>query len=132
MRKRILAVAAVLLMGASFIPLRRAEAHNIDLDKAQEVAREFARTIRKESNGNYLHYSTKCGKAFPGHNHIVKCDVEYQNEKDTKAGVYTCKETLEIYFYAHGRSNTYNYVFKIRHTSGNICGNRQPGVDYTG
>ncbi|PYS70336.1 MAG: hypothetical protein DMF69_13865 [Acidobacteria bacterium] len=130
MLRKTLAGVVVLLIGATLMSSRRAEAHNIDLDKAQEVARDFARAIRKESNGNYLHYSTRCGRAFPGHNHIVKCDIEYQNAKDTKAGVYTCKEAIEVYFSHHGRSDTHNYSYFIRHTSGNKCGSRQPGVDY--
>ena len=130
MLRKILVGVVVLLIGASLMSSRRAEAHNIDLDKAWEVARDFARAIRKESNGNYLHYSTKCVLAFPGHNHIVRCAIEYQNAKDTKAGVYTCKEMIEVKFSPHARSNTHNYSYGIVHTSGNKCGGRQPGVTY--
>jgi len=130
MLRKTLVGFVVLLIATSLMSSRRAEAHNIDLDKAWEVARDFARAIRKESNGNYLHYSTKCGRAFPGHNHIVKCDIEYQNAKDTKAGVYTCKEAIEVKFAPHGSRNTEYYNYIVFHTSGNKCGSRQPGVVY--
>ena len=126
MLRKILVGVVVLLIGASLISSRRVAAHNIDVEKAWESAREYARSVRKESNGKYLHYSTKCAKAFPGHNHYLRCTIEYQNAKDAKAGVYTCKETIEVYFRAHSRAGDQNYVAFIRNTSTNFCGSRRP------
>lgn len=108
--------------------IRVASLHNnIDFEKAREVAREYARAIRDQSNGNYLHYSTKCRNAFPDHNHIVKCSVEYQNAKDTAAGVYTCKETIELFMKPNGspgRRGPDIYDIFANHTSF-LCGSRK-------
>src|SRR4051812_304328 len=101
MLRRVLVLIATLSMGVSFSFTWRTSAHNIDLDKAWELARNYARSVREESNGRYLHYTTNCVKAFPGHNHFVRCVIEYQNAKDTAAGVYTCKETIELYMLPH-------------------------------
>jgi hypothetical protein len=128
-RKTLACIAAV-LMFASLIFSGSASAHNIDFDKAREVAREFAKAIRAQSKGDYIHYSTNCVSAFPGHNHIVRCLIDYQNAKDTAANVYTCREAIELYMPPHGRGDTHNYTIRIRHTSGNKCGAPQPGVDY--
>lgn len=129
-RRRALAGIAAILIGASFVFSGSASAHNIDVKKAREVAREYARTIRDQSKGNYIHFSTNCVAAFPGHNHIVRCLIDYKNAKDSAAGVYTCREGIELFLYPHGSSNTYNYEVNIRHTSGTMCGARQPNVTY--
>jgi hypothetical protein len=88
LKRRLLAIFVGLFMGTNLVFSGSTSAHNIDPAKAREVAREYAKAIRDQSNGRYLHYSTSCRIAFPGHNHIVKCAVEYQNEKDTAAGVH--------------------------------------------
>lgn len=132
LRRRILAGFAAILMGASLVFSGSASAHNIDLAKAREVARDFAMAIRASSDGGYygkyLHYSTNCWRAFPGHNHIVKCTLEYQNAKDTEKGVYTCKESIEVFLQSHKYGES--YVMQIRHTSMNKCGAVQPDVHY--
>jgi hypothetical protein len=112
-------------MGASFIFTANALAHNINLDKAWEQARNYARSVRAESGGKYLHYSTNCVEAFPNHNHIVRCLIDYQNKRDRAAGVYTCRESIEVFMKPHGKSNTENYTLLGRHTSGNNCGSRR-------
>jgi len=121
LRRRILTGIAVLMMGASLFSSRRAEAHNIDLEKAQEMARVYARLVRTQSGGKYLHYSTKCGKAFPGHNHVVRCTIDYQNESDTQKGVYTCRETIELFHRSH-RTYGGDYLIFGNHSS-TKCGN---------
>ncbi len=123
LRKRVLAGIAVLLMGASLVFSSNVSAHNIDLAKAWELARDYARQVRSESGGKYLHYSTNCVRAYPNHNHIVRCLIEYQNAKDTAAGVYTCRENIEIFLSAHG-GNLPDYRISGRHTSNSICGSR--------
>jgi hypothetical protein len=120
MLRRTLAGVAILVLGASLIFSGSASAHNIDLEKAWELAREYARDIRSLSGGKYLHYSTNCVRAFPNHNHIVRCVIQYQNAADTEKGVYTCKEKIEIYMPPHNRGEDYSLFG--RHTSNNHCG----------
>jgi hypothetical protein len=127
-RRKGLAGIVTLLMGASLVFSGSASAHNIELATAREMARDFARAIRAQSNGKFKHYSTNCVSAFPGHNHIVRCLVEYQSAKDADRGVYTCKESLEVFLHSHKHGES--YIMKVRHTSGNICGPKQPDVDY--
>lgn len=112
---------AAIVLGASVFSMI-IFAHNIDLDKAWEMARKYARLVRKQSNGQYLHYNTNCVNAYPGHNHIGRCAVSYQDAKDTKAGVYTCTERVEFYLTAHSRAKQLNYVTYGRQTSNNSCG----------
>ena len=119
-------VVAAILLGA-IVFSTNTFAHNIDLDKAWEITRAYARLVRTESKGYYLHYGTNCESAYPGHNHIVRCVVQYQNANDAKTRVWTCTERVEIYYEAH-RKGSMNYIFYYRHTSGNKCGNRV--IDY--
>ena len=124
LRRRVLAGIAVLLMGASIIFTSSASAHNINLAKAWEIARDYARGVRAESGGKYLHYSTNCVKAFANHNHFVRCVIDFQNAKDRAAGVYTCREQIEIFLSPHGDGQP-DYRISGRHTSNNSCGNRR-------
>ena len=100
LRRRVVAGIAAVIMGASLVFTGSTSAHNIDLDKAWELARNYARSVRKES-GRYLHYSTNCVRAFPKHNHIVRCVIQYQDAKDTAAGMDTCIETIELFLPPH-------------------------------
>jgi hypothetical protein len=120
-RKRVLAGIAVLLMGASLVFTGSASAHNIDQKKAREAAREYAREVRDKSGGRYLHYSTFCYKMFANHNHYVRCEIEYQNAQDKAKGVYTCKESINVYMRAHGNVGE-NYTLYGKHASANACG----------
>ena len=101
MRKNPLIVIVAMLIGVNFVFTCSTSAHNIDLAKAREVIRNYARKVRDESGGKYAHYSTSCVAAFPGHNHIARCLVDYKNEADTKAGVYTCRELIEVKLAVH-------------------------------
>jgi hypothetical protein len=123
--RRALTGIAVLLMGASLVFTGSTSAHNIDLVKARDLARNYARSVRDESGGKYLHFSTSCKRNFPGHNHSVRCVLEYQNAKDRASGVYTCKETIELYMSPHLSSGEMGYNIMGRHTSLNGCGNRR-------
>lgn len=124
MLRRSLACIAALLMVASLVFTRSTSAHNIDVKKARELVRDYARGVRDQSGGKYLHYSTRCTRSNPGHNHYVSCVVEYQNAKDKAAGVYTCKETLIIFLQAHSGS-VEDYRIVGRHASNNTCGSRR-------
>jgi len=132
MLRRVLVLIAALSMGASFIFTWRTSAHNIDLAKAKELVRDYARAVRAESKGmyvddpnGYIHSTWGCVNAFPNHNHIVRCGVQHQIARDKAAGVYTCRETLELYMAPHS-GGKYGPIYRIyaRHTSGNTCGGR--------
>lgn len=120
--RKVLAVLLAVMIGASFVFTAGVSAHNIDLAKARELVRDYARIVRSESNGRYLHYKTTCVRAYPNHNHYVRCVVEYQDAKDTAAGVYTCRESVEVFHSAHSSSGEISYELAGRHTSSNRCG----------
>lgn len=119
-RRRVLAGITAILMSASLIFSGNVSAHNIDLNKAREVVRNYARMVRDQSGGKYVHYSTNCVAAFPGHNHIARCLIDYKNEEDTKKGVYTCRELVEIKLWPHKAG--INYTPRGVHVSP-PCGN---------
>jgi hypothetical protein len=118
----IIAIVAILI-GASLVFSGRTSAHNIDLKKAREAARDYARSVRDASNGKYAHYSTNCVAAFPGHNHIARCLIDYKNEADAKKGVYTCRELIEIKMAPHNQG--LDYTLWGEHASSNQCGSRR-------
>ena len=124
LRRRVLAGIAALLMGASLIFTSSAFAHNIDLAKAQEIARDYARLVRSESGGKYTHYATDCYNLYQGHNHFVRCQIEYDNEetKNSTTDTRACRETIDIYLRPHNQGETFDYY--IRH-QGEACGRRR-------
>jgi hypothetical protein len=124
MPKRVLALIATVMMGASLVFPWSASAHDIDVKKATELAKEYARGIIKEGRG-YITFAWRCKKLYPGHNHVVQCTLEYKNAKDKAAGVYTCKEVIELFMLAHSRtSNRPEYRIAGRHISSRPCGSR--------
>ncbi|MFL6229074.1 MAG: hypothetical protein ACJ741_09865 [Pyrinomonadaceae bacterium] len=125
MRRRVLAGVAAMLMGVSLIFAGNVSAHNIDLVKAREVARAYARQVRDESGGKYAHYSTSCVAAFPGHNHIARCMIDYKNAADSERGTYTCRELIEIKMPPHSKSGQINFELYGYHASNNQCGSRR-------
>ena len=121
MRRKSLAVIFAIVIGANLVFTWSTSAHNVDLKKARELVRDYARKVRDESGGKYLHYSTNCVAAFPNHNHIARCLVEYRNEADTKKGVYTCQELIEINLPPHD-GNQMGYDLWASHVSFSQCG----------
>ena len=124
LRRNLLFGIIAILMYASLVFSWNVSAHNIDLKKAREAARTYARQVRDESGGKYVHYSTNCVAAFPGHNHIARCLIDYQNEADTKKGVYTCRELIEIKVPVHGYYKGLSFELYGYHASVE-CGNRR-------
>lgn len=127
-RNGILGVIAAVLTGAVLVFAANALAHNIDLEKAWEKARDYARAKRSDPGRTYKHYATDCVKAFSGHNHVVRCTIFYQNPKDKERGKWTCSERIEVYHEAHGRTGPGgiferfgNDILHIRHTSKRQC-----------
>ena len=127
MKRRSLAIMLVILTGASLVFTWTTSAHNIDLKKAREVARDYARSVRDASGGKYAHYSTNCVRAFPNHNHYVRCSIDYQSASDAEKGVYTCRESIEVYMGSHdgGISGVGSWELWAKHTSSNQCGSRR-------
>ena len=121
MLRKSLVVLVVFLMATSFVGIQGTSAHNIDLKKAREIVRDYARQVRDESGGKYVHYSTNCVNAFPNHNHIARCLVEFRNAADSEKGVYTCRELIEIKMPAHN-DGAISYNLWANHVSDNQCG----------
>jgi hypothetical protein len=65
LRIRVLAGIAAILMGASLIFSVNVSAHNIDVKKARELVRDYARGVRDGSGGKYIHYSTRSPDRTP-------------------------------------------------------------------
>ena len=124
MRRKSLAVIVAIVIGANLVFTWSTSAHNIDLKKAREIVRDYARRVRDESGGKYIHYSTNCVNAFPNHNHIARCLVEFRNAADSEKGVYTCRELIEIKAPAHN-NNAMNFNLWANHVSDNHCGSRR-------
>lgn len=125
LRRSVLAGIIAVLMGASLVFTGSASAHNIDLAKAKVLARDYARTVREESGGKYIYSAWSCVNAFPDHNHFVRCTIQHQNAADRAAGVYTCKESIELYMKPHDwylKSEGLSYFIFAKHTSANPCG----------
>ena len=57
LRRRMLAGVTALLMGATLVFPWSAAAHNISLERSWEMAHDYARSVRDESGGKYLHYT---------------------------------------------------------------------------
>jgi hypothetical protein len=121
LRRSVLAGIIAVLMGAGLVYTGSTSAHNIDLAKAKILARDYARNVREESQGKYIRSTWNCVNAFPNHNHIVRCVIEHQNAADKAEGVYTCKETIELFMYPDKGRNPLYSIYG-RHTSFNACG----------
>lgn len=121
LRRRMLAGVAALFLGASLVFSGNASAHNISLEKSWEMARDYARSVRKESGGKYLHYTTDCWKLFEGHNHYVRCVIFYNNKENDRAPTILCRETIDVYYQAHG--DVVRFIRSMKHVSA-PCGSK--------
>jgi hypothetical protein len=132
MRKRSLIAIITILIGASLVFTWSTSAHSIDLKTAREAARNYARGVRDQSGGKYAHYSTNCVRAFPNHNHYVRCIIDYQSASDAEKGVYTCRESVELYLDHHdgGISGVGSWRILGKHTSRNQCGSQRLSVTF--
>jgi hypothetical protein len=126
--RRLLAGVATVLMATSLIFTGGASAHNISLAKGEEVARDYAQSVRRESNGKYRSYTTDCYTLFQGHNHYVRCVIKYTDKE--RAGLYTpglCQETIDVFYLAHSKASG-RTSWSLKHHSGQ-CGSRKyPGI----
>ena len=121
-RNRFVRKAAMVIVLASSLLYWTApnvSAHTIDVAKAREKAREYARAKVNDPNRNYKHYQTDCVAAFPNHNHIVTCSIGYDTEANRGNKEFSCKESIEVYLYPH--KDFLVYTLQIRHTSKAEC-----------
>ncbi len=123
--RRVLAGIAAILMCASLVFTLRASAHNISLANAQEMARQYAKSVREESNGKYIRTMTDCYELFPGHNHYVHCEIDYKDQATKNAGQGVCYETIDIYIQPHRDGQSFKKSMK--HHSYQHCGKRRLG-----
>ena len=122
MLRRILIGVAALLIGASLVISPSASAHNINLEKAKEKARAYAKSVLDSGKG-YVQSITRCNNAFSGHNHYVRCTIQYEDRASKEVdGVFACTETIEVYFQSHRDGQNFEYYMK--HTS-RRCGNER-------
>lgn len=122
MLRRILIGIAALLMGLSLVISPSASAHNVGLAKAKEKARAYARSVLDSGKG-YVQAITRCVNAFPGHNHYVRCTIQYEDRASKEVdGVFACTENIEVYFQSHRDGQNFQYYMK--HTS-RQCGNER-------
>ena len=98
-------------------------AHNIDVVKAREKAREYARQKVDDPNRAYQHFTTDCLAAFPGHNHYVRCSIFYLDDNRKQL----CKERIEVYLEAHHTAKFPDFgtvtspTLYVKHTSPKEC-----------
>ena len=126
LRRRMIAGLTAVLMGASVLS-GIVSAHDINLAMAQEFARDYARSVREESGGKYLHYTTDCIRLFQGHNHYVRCTIEFTNDENPGGtNSAACREQIDIYLQPHNRGETFKYYMK--HYSGKCGAKRLRGA----
>jgi hypothetical protein len=116
MSRRMLAGIAALLMGASLVFSPSASAHNVGLEHAKEKAKEYSLRVLNDSGKDYVQVIRRCSRAFSGHNHYVRCTIQYEDPASKNVdGVFACTETIEVYFQSHRDGQSYQYYMK--HTS---------------
>ena len=112
----VLALSLCIMVGG--IP--SVHAHNIDVAKARDKAREYAKKKVDDPNRSYQHFSTDCLAVFPGHNHIVRCSIFYFDDSRNQL----CKERIEVFVAPHQKTlttNTFSSELFIRPTSPKGC-----------
>jgi hypothetical protein len=130
MLRRVIARTAVVLMSMSLVFSEITSAHNISVSMAQTRVMKYSERVMNEPNSRYVEAKTNCERVFPGHNHYVRCTVQYEDRRSKrKDGVFACTEKIEVFFQPHNRGE--EHVYYMRHTSRG-CGSEmlssQPSV----
>ena len=113
----------ILALGIFWSGVPRVFAHNIDVAKARDKAREYAKGKVADPNRAYEHFTTDCLAAFPGHNHYVRCSIFYFDGSRNQL----CKERIEVYLPEHHRAKfpdlgmVSNFDYFLKHTSTKEC-----------
>lgn len=116
-------VILVLLSSMFWAGVPNVDAHNIDVVKAREKAREYARKKVDDPNRAYQHFSTDCMAAFPDHNHYVRCSILYLDDNRR----LLCKEKIEVYLGEHHKAKGLDFgivqpaELYLKHTSPKDC-----------
>jgi uncharacterized protein (DUF2147 family) len=121
--RRVVVAMAILLMGASLVFTLSASAHNVGLAKAKEMAREYSLRVLNDQSKGYVQVIRRCSNAFSGHNHYVRCTIQYEDKQSKEIdGVFACTENIEVYFQSHRDGQNFQYYMK--HTS-RSCGSER-------
>jgi len=114
-------LALILALGVFCSGMPRVFAHNIDVTKARDKAREYARQKVDDPNRAYQHFTTDCLAAFPGHNHYVRCSIFYFDDGRNQL----CKERIEVFLPAHHTAKwggtVTDLTYNLKHTSTKEC-----------
>lgn len=103
-----LVAAAATIAGLAFTGT--ASADNISVPVAKSKCRAYVQDVLKRTN--YVEASWTATPAFPGHNHYVRCAVNYDTAATSTKKYYACKETLDIYLLAHSGDSTRTMFMK--------------------
>jgi len=116
-------IILILALGLFWSGVPRLFAHNIDVAKARDKAREYAKQKVADPNRAYEHFTTDCLAAFPGHNHYVRCSIFYFDESRKQL----CKERIEVYLPEHHMAKfpdlgtVQELTYNLKHTSTKEC-----------
>lgn len=113
-------LALILTLGLFWSGVPRVFAHTIDVAKARDKAREYAKKKVDDPNRTYQHFTTDCLAAFSGHNHVVRCSIFYLDDSRNQL----CKERIEVFLEPHKKTfitNIGSPEMFIRHTSAKEC-----------
>jgi len=124
LRVRVLAGITAVLMVASLPLTQIASVHDISLAMAKTRVVKYAEKIVKSKN--YDEAITECKRAFPGHNHYVRCEVKYKDRRNkNKENVFSCTEKIEVYFQPHNQGE--EHIYYMRHTT-RECGDTRLSI----
>lgn len=118
LRRSMLGGIAAILMGVGLAYPSGVSAHNIGVQSAKLKVREYVRSVINAPGSRYVRATTTCNKAFNGHNHYVRCMVQYKDrESENKGRVYACTEHIEVYFQSHNLLRGESNIYYMKHTS---------------
>jgi len=114
--RRLLPIGVAAAMGTSLFFTGTASAHNINLETAKAKVRPYVSQVLNDPSRGYVQAITRCSRAFSGHNHYIRCTVQYENaESKNVDGVFACTEKVEAYHQSH--RDGINYQIYRKHTS---------------
>ena len=72
-----------------------ASAHNINKSAADAKCRDYVQRV--VDNTAFTRADISSYRAFPGHNHYVRCTAKYDTAQTQASKRYACQETLDVY-----------------------------------
>lgn len=74
-----------------------ASAHNISLASAHIKCSNYVQRVVDDPRLPYTAAERSSVRAFPGHNHYVRCTAKYDTAATQNTKRYACEETLDVY-----------------------------------